>query len=178
MSRLVVDFLFPAAPITTLLKRIEKGIEQFYYAEVFARSPAYEGSQVWRDWLEMGFHVAIVSAPPGTLAGDRVHLSVRAPSATPVVTVEGANGEELKRLESLLLTVDGVRTSLVGAGEEVKAEALVSGPVADQLVRPVVAALDRDGLSESEIDQYRRMLRRGFLALTHDSIKSISVILS
>jgi hypothetical protein len=178
VSTLVVDLVFPAAPITTLLKRMQKGIEQFYYASLFVRSPRYEQSSIWQDWLDVGFHIAIVDAPPGTAPEDRIHLSLRFPSATPVVTIRGANAEALKHLQSLLELVDGVRPGLAGLDDDVKADALRSGPVADELVQPVLAALERHGLTEVQRDQYFAMLRRGFLALQNDSLKSMTLSLS
>jgi hypothetical protein len=178
MSTLVVDLVFPAAPVTTLLKRMQKGIEQFYYASVFVQSPRYEASSIWQDWVDVGFHIAIVDAPPGTAPEDKIHLSLRFPSATPVVTIRGANTEALKHLQSLLESVDGMRSGLAGIDDDAKVDAMRSGPVADELVQPVLAALERHGLTESERDQYLGMLRRGFLALENDSLKSMTLTLS
>jgi hypothetical protein len=175
MSTLVVDMVFPAAPITTLLKRIEKGLEHFYYAGLFAQNSAYDGTAIWRDWSEMGFHVAIVSAPPGTAAEDKIRVSVRAPSNSPVLTVEGTNTAGLKYLQSLLETIDSLRPSLAGQSPEAKAEALRSGPLADQLGQPVLDALHRNHLTDTEIDHYQKMLSRGLDALTNEHIKTINL---
>ena len=178
MPKLVIEIQCESAPITTLIKQIQKGVEQFYYANLFALSTDYATTAIWRDWLKTGFHVAIVSAPPGIRGEDKIHTSLRAPSATPVVTAETQNGSALQGLEFVLEIVNQSRESLIGQSDLAKSKAMASGLVAERFFNPVVDAIASQGFSQSEIDQYMQMLRRGFLALTSDRIQSTSMALS
>jgi hypothetical protein len=178
MAVLAVEFTFPAAPITSLQKRIAKGIEQLYYTRLFLTSSAYSDGDIWRRWHGMGFHVAIFSPPPGTRASDRVRVRLRAPSRTPLVSVTGANVEALKDLESLLGVVDGNRPSVAGKSDAERAAALRDGELGRVVLQPLVDALGRLGLEASDIDDFVRMLQRGFDALTEDEITAIDVSLS
>jgi hypothetical protein len=178
MATLAVELTFPSAPITSLLKRIGKGIEEFYYANLFRTNKAYDRPEIWRGWLELGFHVAIFSPPPGVLAADRIRIRTKAPSRTPVLSAEASNTDALKDLESLLHLVDEVRPTLLGKGQDARASALEDSDFGRQLVAPVVETLKRHGFEASEIDEFRAMLRRGFDALTNDEIESMTLTLS
>jgi hypothetical protein len=169
MAVLVVELAFPNAPITSLQKRIEKGIEQLYYAKLFVTSPTYEGPGIWRNWIDHGFHVATFSPPPGTERADRVRVRLKAPSPTPVVSVEGANTDALKDLESLVRLVDAAR----GAGSSLR-----DGELGRALVIPVVETLQGHGFDSSEVDAFVAMLQRGYDALTDEGITGIDVRLS
>jgi hypothetical protein len=178
MAVLDVEFTFPAAPITSLQKRIAKGIEQLYYTKLFLTSPAYGDGDIWRRWHAMGFHVAIFSPPPGTAASDRVRVRIQAPSRTPLVSVTGANGDALKDLESLLRIVDGIRPSVAGRTDAERAAVLRENELGRVVVQPLIDALERLGLEASEIDDFVRMLGRGVDALTDDEITAIEVSFS
>ena len=178
MAALDVELTFPAAPITSLQKRIAKGIEQLYYAKLFLTSPAYSDGAIWRRWLDLGFHVTIFSPPPGTVAGDRVRVRLRAPSRTPHVSVTGDNVDALKELESLLRTVDGLRPSVAGADAAARRAALRGGDLGRLVVDPLVETLGRLGFDPAETDAFVAMLQRGFDALTDDSITEIDVALT
>jgi hypothetical protein len=178
MAVLDVDLSFPHAPITSLQKRIAKGIEQLYYTKLFLTSPAYADGEIWVRWHDLGFHVAIFDAPPGTLVGDRVRVRVRAPSPTPHVSVTGDNAAALSDLESLVQTVDAARASVHGVGADGRAAALRDGDLSREIVQPLVDAVRAAGLDDAAVDDYRAMLQRGFDALTDDSVQSISVTVS
>jgi hypothetical protein len=178
MTTLAVELTFPSAPITSLLKRISKGIEEFYYAKLFLTNDAYGGAEIWRGWLQLGFHVAIFSPPPGVSAADRIRIRTKAPSRTPVLSAEASNTDALKDLESLLQLVDEMRPSLAGKSQDARASALEASDFGRQLVAPVVETLKRHNFDASEIDEFRAMLRRGFDALTNDEIQSMALMLS
>jgi hypothetical protein len=178
MATLAVELSFPSAPITSLLKRIGKGIEEFYYAKLFLTNKGYEGSEIWRRWLDLGFHVAILSPPPGVSAADRIRIRTKAPSPTPVLSAEASNVDALKDLESVLQLVDEIRTSLAGKSEEARAGAFEDSDFGRQLVAPVLETLKRYNFETFEIDEFKGMLRRGFDAITYDEIQSMTLTLS
>jgi hypothetical protein len=178
MTALAVDVTFPSAPITSLQKRLAKGIEQLYYARLFATSPAYADGAVWRRWYDMGFHVAIFDPPPGTLPADRIRVRLRAPSPTPHVSITGDNAGALKDLESLLRAVDGARTTVAGKGEDARAAALRDGELGRTVVQPVVDKLGSLGFEPAEVDDFVAMLQRGFDALTDDGITAVATTVS
>jgi hypothetical protein len=178
MTTLAVELRFPAAPITSLLKRISKAIEEFYYSKLFLTNQAYGGSEIWRGWLELGFHVAIFSSPPGVSAADRIRIRTRAPSRTPVLSAAASNADALKDLESVLQLVDEIRPSLTGKSRDARDSAFADSDFGRQLVAPVVETLERQNLEAAEIDEFRAMLRRGFDALTNDEIQSMTLTLS
>jgi hypothetical protein len=178
MTTLAVRLTLPAAPITSLQKRMTKGVEHLYYAKLFLTSTAYQGPTIWRNWLEMGFHVAIADPPPGTAAGDAVRVRTRAPSRTPVVSVEGANTDSLKDLESALRAVDGARAGLRGKNDGDRVAAMRQGEFARLVVDPLVATLQKQGFNAGDIGQYLAMLQRAFDALTDADITSIELSIS
>jgi hypothetical protein len=178
MTTLAVRLTLPAAPITSLQKRMTKGVEHLYYVKLFLTSPAYEGPTIWRDWLEMGFHVAIADPPRGTAAGDRVRVRTKAPSRTPVVSAEATNTDALKDLESVLRAVDAARAGVRGKDDSGRDAAMRQGEFARLVVDPLVASLQRQGFEAAEVDQYLAMLQRAFDALTNDDITSIELTLS
>ena len=178
MTTLAVRLTLPAAPITSLQKRITKGVEHLYYAKLFLTSPAYDGPTIWRNWLVMGFHVAIADPPPGTAAGDAVRVRTRAPSRTPVVSVETTNTDSLKDLESVLRAVDGARTALHGKNDADRGAAMRQGEFARLVVDPLEATLQKHGFNAGELDQYLAMLQRAFDALTDADITSIELSIS
>jgi hypothetical protein len=156
---LTVELTFPAAPITSLLRRIEKGVEDLYYLNLLLNSPTYADGDVWRRWSARGFHVAIFDPPPGVAPSDRIRVRVKAPSPTPVVSVEGSNVEALEDLEGLL---GGV----------------VDGEVDRRVLQPLVERLSALGLSEDEIGRFRHMLQRAVDALKAKDLQSIDLALA
>jgi len=175
MTTLAVRLTLPAAPITSLQKRMTKGVEHLYYVKLFLTSPAYEGATIWRDWLEMGFHVAIADPPRGTAPGDRVRVRTKAPSQTPVVSVEGTNIDALKDLESVLRAVDAARAGVRGMDDPGRGAALRQGEFARLVIDPLIATLEKHGFEANEVDRYLAMLQRAFDALTNDEITSIEL---
>lgn len=178
MAVLAVELTFPAAPITSLQKRIAKGIEQLYYTKLFLSSPTYTDGGIWRRWHLQGFHVAIFSPPPGTKAGDRIRVRLRAPSITPVVSVTGSNTHALEELRSLLEMIDEVRPSVAGGSAADRAAAMRESELGRVVVKPLEETLGKLGFERSEIDDFAAMLQRGFDALTDDEITSIDVSLT
>jgi hypothetical protein len=175
MTTLAVRLTLPAAPITSLQKRMTKGVEHLYYVKLFLTNPAYEGPTIWRDWLEMGFHVAIADPPRGTAVGDRVRVRTKAPSRTPVVSVEATNTDALKDLESVLRSVDAARGSARGKDDAGRGAAMRQGEFARLVVDPLVATLEKHGFEADDVNQYLAMLQRAFDALTDDGITSIEL---
>jgi hypothetical protein len=159
VSVLTVELTFPAAPITSLLKRIEKGVGDLYYVNLLLGSPAYAASDVWRRWYERGFHVAIFDPPPRVEPSDRVRVRVKAPSRTPVVSVEGSNVGALEELGGLLRGV-------------------ADGEVERRVLQPLAERLDGLGFTEPEVEQFRRMLQRAVDALTAKDLQSIDLALT
>ncbi len=178
MTTLAAELTFPDTPITSLQKRMSKGLEQLYYASLFLKSAAYKGPEIWRSWLEQGFHVTIFSPPRGTAPGDRIRVRVKAASTTPVMSVEGSNADALKDLESLVQVIDGLRPGLAGKGDDARVAALREGALGRQLVGPLTETLQGNGFEAEEIDEYLAMLQRGFDALTNDDISAIELTLS
>ena len=178
MTTLAVELTFPAAPITSLLKRISKGIEEFYYAKLFLSNKAYDSPEIWRGWLELGFHVAIFSPPPGVSATDRIRIRTKAPSRTPILSAESSDTDALKDLEALLQLVDETRPSLAGKGQDARNSAFDDSAFGRQLVAPVIETLKRHTFEASEIEEFRAMLRRGFDAITDGDIQSMTLTLS
>jgi hypothetical protein len=168
----------PAAPITSLQKRIAKGIEQLYYVRLFSSSPAYADGDIWRRWHEHGFHVATFAPPPGMAAGDRIRVRSQGPSPTPVISVDGANVDALKDLESVLHTIDQVRPTVAGRNIADRATALRAGELGRVLAGDLVGKVQAAGLGQPEVDDFLAMLQRGFDALTNDEITAIDVTLS
>ena len=159
MAVLTVELTFPAAPITSLLKRIEKGVGDLYYANLLLGSPAYADGAVWRPWLDRGFHMAIFDPPPGVGRADRVRVRVKAPSRTPVVSVEGSNVAALEELGELLRGV-------------------ADGEVERRVLGPLAGRLGGLGFSEHEVDQFRGMLQRAVDALSARDLQSIDLVLA
>jgi hypothetical protein len=178
MTTLAVRLTLPAAPITSLQKRMTKGVEHLYYVKLFLTSPAYEGPTIWRNWLEMGFHVSIVDPPRGTEAGDRVRVRTRAPSQTPVISVEGSNLRALEDLKAVVRAVDASRAAVRAKGEETRRAAMRQGEFARLVVDPALVTLKECGFDAGEIDDYAAMLQRAFDALTSDEVTGIEVSLS
>jgi hypothetical protein len=175
---LAVEITLPHAPITSLQKRMVKGVEQLYYAKLFLSNPAYDQASTWRGWLDQGFHVATYSPPPAASRADRVRVRVKAPSPRPVFSLEGANTDALKDLDALLHAIDAARPSLAGGGEEARNQALHDGEVNRLITAPLAETLQRQGFTAGEIDAYRTMLERGFDALTDDKVQSIEATLT
>jgi hypothetical protein len=175
MATLAVTFSMPEAPISTLQHRLSKGIEDFYYVLLFTDGSAYSGSKIWRDWLGMGFSVAIQSAPPGTARSDRVTVSASPPSKTPEVVLEGGDEHYLRKLAGILEQVDLLRPSLTGMEDDAIMDSLTAGSVGGELVSPVTNLLEEYGFRQEEIEEFRSMIRRGLLALLHRNIKQMVV---
>ncbi|MFI5046251.1 MAG: hypothetical protein ACHQIG_04230 [Acidimicrobiia bacterium] len=178
MAVLDVDLSFPHSPITSLQKRIGKGIEQLYYARLFLTAPTYADGTIWPAWHERGFHLAIFSPPPGTAAGDKIRVRMRGPSPTPRVSVTGENVDALKDLESMVRAIDSSRADVAGGSEADRVTALRDGELGRVVVQPLVDALGKAGLDDTATDDYLAMLQRAFDALTNDRIQSIDVTLS
>ena len=180
MATLGVVVNHKRAPITTQQTRLVKGVEQFYYALLFSSSPSYANrADAWRSWLSIGFHVATKVPPPGTAESDRVTMTVRSNGKAPEINGSSSNREALQKLQKLLQDIDALRGSVAGKDEASRAEALLGNTqVAQQLVKPVIDALNRSALRQDEIDSYMGMIRRGLLALTHDEITSIQFSLN
>lgn len=159
MAVLTVELTFPAAPITSLMRRIEKGIEDLYYVNLLLDRPSYAVGDVWRRWYERGFHVAIFDPPPGVEPSDRVRVRVKAPSRTPVVSVEGSNVGALEELRGLLRGV-------------------AEGEVERQVLQPLVERLGGLGFTESEVERFRGTLQRAVDALTAKDLQSIDLALA
>jgi hypothetical protein len=175
---LAVEITLPHAPITSLQKRMVKGVEQIYYAKLFLSNPAYDQASTWRGWLDQGFHVATYSPPPAASSADRVRVRVKAPSPKPVFSLEGTNTDALKDLDALLQAIDATRPALAGGGEQARNKALHDGEVNRLLTAPLAETLERYGFTGNEIDAYHTMLERGFNALTDDNIQSIEATLT
>jgi hypothetical protein len=178
MATLSVEFSFPAAPISSLLKRITKGIEHIYYVKLFLTSPAYRGPEIWRGWLELGFHLATYSPPPGTAAVDRVRVRTRAPSRTPVVSLEGSNPDALKDLESVLRSIDQTRSELAGKRGSERAGAWSESTIGGHLLVPLVGILRQPGFEPSAAERYETMVHRALEALTNEEILAVEWTLS
>ena len=172
---LVVQLEHPHAPVSTLQLRIAKAIDQFYYLLLFTTSSTYDSPQIWRNWLGMGFNVAIKEPPPGVQKDDEVKITTRPPWRNPELTVEGSNKGGLEALRQLLKMIDQARPSVAGQDDDARAEALLKGAVGQQLAEPVVGALQRHGFRAEEVDSFLSMMRRGLLALTHSDVNAIRV---
>src|SRR5207248_1426345 len=98
---------------------------------------------------DMGFHVAIFDPPPGTSPGDHLRVRVKAPSATPVISAESANGDALKDLASVLELVNAARA---GAGDTELQRVVVD---------PVLTAVWTHGPEPGDVDVVEAALRRG-----------------
>ncbi len=178
MAVLAVEYTFPAAPITSVLKRMVKGMEHLYYARLFLNSPTYADGRIWHRWHEMGFHVATFAQPPGTAAADRVRIRLRAPSVTPVASVESANVDALKDLESMVRAINDVRPTVTGKSDAERATALRSSEVGRLVIEPLEKTLGGFGLEPEAIADFVKALQRGFDALTNDDIQAVKLTLS
>ena len=163
-------------PISTQQIRLAKGVEQFYYVLLFTNDPAYDRPEIWRDWLEMGFHVAIKSPPPGTAPADRLKVDVRSAAKAPEISASSANAGALRRLGALLERIDRVRTSLAGVAAPERTQALLrDSAIEEQLTGPLRESLKRHGTDAAGVDRYMAMLVRGLLAFTDDEVISIGM---
>ena len=180
MATLGVTVSHKFAPITTQTMRLEKCVEQFYYALLFSGSPGYRNHQeIWRSWAGLGFHVATKVAPPGTSAGDKVTMTMRSNGKIPEISAVASSKETLAKVEKLFRDIDSLRASVVGLEDEARAGALLKAPqVVQGLVKPVTDALSKSDLRPEEKESYLAMIRRGLLAFTHPDVVSIKVSLN
>jgi hypothetical protein len=161
-------------PISTQQIRLAKGVEQLYYVLLFTGDPSYDRDEIWRDWLAMGFHVAIKSPPPGTARADRLKLDVRSAAKAPEIYASSDNAGSLRRLQALLEQIERLRASLAGAAVPEKTQAILDdAAIEEQLAGPLRDSLERHGMGAGEFDRYTAMLLRGLLALTDDDVVSI-----
>ena len=161
--------------ISTQLLRFRKAVENLYYALLFS-SEAYTGANPWDSWAEMGFNIAIRSAPPAAKESDRLTVDT-APGRTFEITASNSNRVALTRLSDLLQEIERARTKPGSAGGEARVEALLDNSgIQSRLVRPVRESLEHQAASSQAADAIWSTLRRGLSALTNSQIKSIRVI--
>jgi hypothetical protein len=160
--------------------RFNKGVEHLYYALLYSTDPAYQdNAEVWRSWLDIGFHLAVKVTPRGTRPQDALHVRYVSNGKAPEFHGAGGNPEVLKRLQQLIQDVDSLRATLAGMDADRKAQALVENPqVNTQLIAPLTASLNKAKLRPDEIDQFMSMIKRGLLALTHDDVTHATVSLN
>ena len=180
MATLKVIVNHKRAPVGTQQIRLTRGVEQLYYALLFSGSPPYKDrSDVWRSWLKIGFHVAVKVPPPGAAESDKAVQNSISNGKAPEVHILSSNMKTLERLQSVLLDVDGMRNAVAGKEEASKTAVLLEGSqVAQQLVKPLLAAVNQAGLHPDEVEEYMYMARRALLALTHDDVTSIQISLN
>ena len=164
-----------AAPITTQMRRFDKGVEQFYYASLFSTSPAYANkADPWRSWLKMGFHLGLKDGPPDASQADRLEVTVRPDGKYFELQASSSNNAELQKLHTLLQSIEALRGSLAGKDGAARAKELVANDkIAQQLVKPVVDSLNRSAFRPDEVESFMGMIERGLIALTDDEITTI-----
>jgi len=175
MAVLTAQLTFPHAPITSLQKRMVKGVEQLYYAKLFLTTSAYDNAAMWRRWREQGFHVATFDPPPGTVRSDRLRVRLRAPTPTPTVSATSDNVDALKQLRALLEQVDALRPELARKTPAERNEIIGRSELNRVLLAPLAARLAAHNLTDEEIRDFGEMLRRGINALTDDDVSAISI---
>jgi hypothetical protein len=175
MAVLSVELSFPAAPITSLLKRITKGIEHLYYVKLFLTNPAYRGPQIWRAWLDLGFHLATYSPPPGTARADRVRVRTRAPSRVPIVSLQNSNTDALKGLGSVLCSIDQIRSEFAGKIGCEDAGMWSDSNFGRQTLIPLLEILHEYAFEPSAVEEYETMVHRAVEALTNKEILTVEL---
>ena len=180
MSKLCVILSHNRAPVGTQQIRFTKGVEQLYYALLFATSPVYKDRpEIWKTWLDIGFHVAVRVPPPATAHDDKLHVAFVSNGKAPEFHGESSNEIVLEKLRGLVLAVEAFRRGARGHGNESRDEAIMGhGRVASDLVKPLLASLQKAALRSDEIEQYLYMVRRALSALTHDDVIETNVSLN
>jgi hypothetical protein len=172
MSELRIVVNCKSMLISTPFFRFCKGIEQFYYAMLFAAQPyAAQGASPWLSWMTIGFHVATREAPPGAAEADRIRVDTLA-GRTFEVRVNGSNRGALEKLRDLIAELDRVRKSLTADDEPGRlAEIHADRKIDALLMTPLRNSLTRDSVPEKEA--FAAMMDRGLLALCNRQITSM-----
>jgi hypothetical protein len=162
-------------PNSTQLFRQAKAVEHLYYANLYG-TPPYSGSpDTWLAWLQMGF-AAGLKEPPASRREDRLHRTVRSEGRLTEIRVSTPNEEALRTLATLLADLEGLRPSVAGKSDADRVTALeATGPIQNDLVKPLLDALHQAELRTAEIDDFTEMLDTALAALTDNEIVSADI---
>jgi hypothetical protein len=177
MNQLQVVVECSSMLISTQFFRFSKAVEQFYYALLFS-SEDYAGTDPWNSWAEIGFHIAVKSAPPAAGNNDLLTVDTR-PGRTFEVTAVSNNGRALARLSETLQAIERARSALPTGSEEARLKALLDNPgVESHLLRPLRESLKRHSVPNDEAESIWSMIKRGLSALTNWQIQSVKIAAS
>ena len=176
MATLTIQVNSELAPFTTQMRRLDKGVEQFYYALLFIGEAKYSASSdAWRSWLRMGFHVGSKGSPPAAVKADRLGISVRPDGKLTHITVSSSNSQALQKLQDLLQAIERLRGSLKGKDDAARLRILEDNAfVMQQLTAPVGKALKSGAFRPDEVASVQSMIKRGLAALADDEITAIA----
>jgi hypothetical protein len=178
MAQLHIKVDSPAMPLSTEFIGFCKAVEHFYYVIALASEPdAGKAAAAWRAWLSGGLNPAVRTAPPVAMT-DRIRVDSHPGIGGFELTLAGAGGAALARLQTLLRAIDEVREMLApNCADDVRLASLMEASlVRRELIEPVKAEAGR--LSADEADSFLAMIRRGLLALTENDITSIALTLT
>jgi hypothetical protein len=164
--------------ISTQFFRFSKAVEQFYYALLFS-SDGYGGggAAVWDSWAEIGFHIAVRTAPPAAKESDRLTVDTMPGRRFEVIAI-GGNRNAMTRLAQSLQEIEHARTALASGSEDARLAALMDNPAIERsLLQPIRDSLQVSAVSKEKTEEIWSMVKRGLTALTNWQIESVKFAL-
>jgi hypothetical protein len=164
-------------PHTSQLWRVHRGIEELYYALLFARSGRYPDAHgAWRTWSEMGSSVGLREAPPAARREDRPVMSLRSDGKTVTVTASGGDPATVEQLARVVRRIAELRPGISGATEVERAEQLLADDeLAADFRTPVAESMRAAALPAEDAERLGAMIRRDLAALVYPDITAVDV---
>ena len=172
---LEVTLTYNRAPHSTEFWQVGRGVEELYYALLFANGDLYSGRKPWESWIRMGFSAGVRQAPAAAEVTDRLHVSMRTNAKTVTATASGGHAGTVDQLGQLLSRIEELREPLkVSDGEDRAAKLMVDGTVGEAL-QGVAKSVKAAGISGDGAAQIDAALRRALSALTYPDIDSVEI---
>ncbi|MGO9606539.1 MAG: hypothetical protein ACLQAT_24635 [Candidatus Binataceae bacterium] len=178
-SRLTLELKVTHSPITTEIRRIGKGLADFYYMLLFTNDLGLaEESATWRSWLRQGFHVDVRRAPDAARESELIRQSFNYGDGLHLAwQIESSNRHAQERLRELLREIDRARSLFTGIEAAERIAALRADPiVARMLIAPMHSALGHAGCSDG-IKEFDYAIDRALASITIPLIESAQISL-
>ena len=173
MATFLIDAKYTEAPGTPQMKRFDKAVEFVYYVMLFCDEYTSE-PDVWKSWLDMGFHTGIRNAPPGAKRPDRILLSTKPAGKHFEISVVGGNPRQITKLKNVLDAVESVRAATSQQSDDHRLGMLLKDVVVCQhVIEPLGKALSVAGVTGDGENEFSGMMKRSLLALTDRRIRQL-----